>query len=147
MFCKRWLLAVSGTCTLAGPGPPALCVFTHSPRTFSGSGRCRFCPPSESCWRVVLLHSDSSPRCRLQRLPIDSLMASLRAAAPFPPLTAGPTPFNVKAASNAFLPLFSNYRLRVPCMKCQIKDVNNLPKASVSAFDWPTVTCSVILLL
>lgn len=150
LFCTLQTVAFGSQWDLHAGKPWAvcpLCVYPLSKNVFRLGAAGIFSPPSESCSRVVFLHSDSSPRCCLQRLPIDSLMPSLRAAAPFPSLTARPTPFNLRAASNAFLPLFSNYRRHVSCMKRQIKDLNNLPKPSVSVFDWPTVTCSVILLL
>lgn len=102
------VLAFSRICTVETPRPSALCVFAQSSRKSSSSGHLLLLPLTAF---FDFLHWDSYSRWCLQRLTIDSLMLRLRAAALFPSFTSRLTAFNLKAASYAFLRLFSIMRV------------------------------------
>lgn len=86
--------------------------------------------PSAFIWMFLSFWLSASC-CRLQRLIIDSLMPKVRAAALLPSFTAWSIAFNLKAASNALLHLFSIMRV------CAW----TLPWRSVSLSYWPS--CSL----
>lgn len=119
------------------PQLSAFYVFTQFSRMFLGLGYWNVFPQkafvfffSFFFFCINIFFELPSPRPRHQFLD-----PSLRAAALLSTVTTRSISFNLNAALNAVLPLFSSYRVSIMKTKFQIKDFYILPYLSVRAFD------------